>query len=91
MEERYGHVDRDQMKRDTIHSPNFPGSSLMYFVCFPDVAVVHSQQASIFVWSASDHTVRKAISVSICAWNTCSQQTGVQIYSIEPAIPKMLM
>jgi hypothetical protein len=67
---RDSHVDSDQMRKYTTRSTNFSSSTLLRFVCFPDVAVVHSQQVSTPVWSDSEHTVRKAIGGSVCAWKT---------------------
>ena len=69
MEERYNHVDSDRKRRNTTHFTNTSKPSLLHFVCFPDVAVAHDQQVSTLVWSASDHTVGKAIGGSICARN----------------------
>lgn len=70
MEERYSNVGSDRIRRNPTHSTNFSSSGLLHFVCFPGVAVAHGQQASTLVWSASDHTVGKAIGGSVCAWST---------------------
>lgn len=67
VKERYSHSDSDQMRNQYNPFQNFFPCSLLHFVCFPDVAVVHSQQSSTHVWSGSDDAVRMAIRGSICA------------------------